>query len=130
MELLAPAGSPEKLRYAIHYGADAVYCGIPDTSMRSRINAFTQESLREAADFDFFLLFHMGMRFLDYAPIYLFIPVQSIKNPAWPAGGAGFPISKLDGLFGRRRRHYLMDDFHELGGRVVGFDEIFVRPKS
>ena len=51
MELLAPAGSPEKLRYAIHYGADAVYCGIPDTSMRSRINAFTQESLREAADF-------------------------------------------------------------------------------
>ena len=26
-ELLAPAGDAERLRYAINYGADAVYCG-------------------------------------------------------------------------------------------------------
>ena len=27
-ELLAPAGDAERLRYAINYGADAVYCGL------------------------------------------------------------------------------------------------------
>ena len=29
-ELLAPAGDLERLRYAINYGADAVYCGLPE----------------------------------------------------------------------------------------------------
>ena len=28
-ELLMPAGSMHKLRVAIDYGADAVYCGVP-----------------------------------------------------------------------------------------------------
>lgn len=51
VELLAPAGSPEKLKYAIRYGADAVYCGIPDFSMRYRINKFDEKSLQEAVEF-------------------------------------------------------------------------------
>jgi U32 family peptidase len=34
-ELLLPAGSPEKLRYAVAYGADAVYLGLPMTSLRT-----------------------------------------------------------------------------------------------
>ena len=35
-ELLAPAGDLERLRYAINYGADAVYCALhPPTSPRS-----------------------------------------------------------------------------------------------
>ncbi len=51
LELLAPAGSPEKLKYALHYGADAVYCGIPETSMRARINEFTEKSLKEAVEY-------------------------------------------------------------------------------
>lgn len=51
LELLAPAGSPEKLKYAIHYGADAVYCGLPDFSMRRRINSFSEKSLAEAVKF-------------------------------------------------------------------------------
>lgn len=51
LELLAPAGSPDKLKYAIHYGADAVYCGIPETSMRARINEFTEKSLKEAVEY-------------------------------------------------------------------------------
>ena len=34
-ELLAPAGDLERLRYAINYGADAVYCGLPEFGMRS-----------------------------------------------------------------------------------------------
>jgi putative protease len=51
VELLAPAGNLEKLKYAIHYGADAVYAGVPDFSLRARINNFTQDSLREATEF-------------------------------------------------------------------------------
>ena len=31
-ELLAPAGDLERLRYAINYGADAVYCSLPAVS--------------------------------------------------------------------------------------------------
>jgi len=46
-ELLAPAGSLEKMKYAIHYGADAVYAGIPDFSMRYRINKFSEKTLKE-----------------------------------------------------------------------------------
>jgi U32 family peptidase len=48
IELLAPAGNLEKLKYAIEYGADAVYCGIPDFSLRVRINQFDEKSLQEA----------------------------------------------------------------------------------
>lgn len=48
IELLAPAGSPEKMGYALHYGADAVYCGVPATSMRARINGFDEQSLAKA----------------------------------------------------------------------------------
>ena len=51
IELLAPAGNLEKLKYAIHYGADAVYAGVPDFSLRVRINNFTEESLREGAEY-------------------------------------------------------------------------------
>ena len=35
-ELLAPAGSFEKAKIAYMYGADAVYCGTPSLSLRSR----------------------------------------------------------------------------------------------
>lgn len=34
-ELLLPAGSKEKLEYAIHYGADALYLGMVDFSLRT-----------------------------------------------------------------------------------------------
>ena len=35
-ELLSPAGNPEKLRYAVDYGADAVYCArAPWASLRN-----------------------------------------------------------------------------------------------
>ena len=51
IELLAPAGSLEKLKYAIVYGADAVYAGIPDISMRARVNNFSERSLMEASKY-------------------------------------------------------------------------------
>lgn len=51
LELLAPAGSLEKLKYAIEYGADAVYAGIPDISMRARVNNFSEKNLEEASQY-------------------------------------------------------------------------------
>lgn len=44
-ELLMPAGSLEKLRMAFHYGADAVYAGVPLFSLRARENEISFEDL-------------------------------------------------------------------------------------
>ncbi len=41
-ELLAPAGTLKKLRYALAYGADAVYAGMPRYSLRVRENDFAR----------------------------------------------------------------------------------------
>ncbi|MGZ3769787.1 MAG: U32 family peptidase C-terminal domain-containing protein [Bdellovibrio sp.] len=46
-ELLMPAGSLEKLKYAYAYGADAVYIGVPLFSLRARENEMTYEDLVE-----------------------------------------------------------------------------------
>jgi len=47
-ELLAPAGSFEKMKYAFQYGADACYLGMPDFSLRARLNDFTLDSVKES----------------------------------------------------------------------------------
>lgn len=47
LELLAPAGNSLKLETAFVHGADAVYLGIPDFSLRVRINDFNLQSLAE-----------------------------------------------------------------------------------
>ncbi|TCV87478.1 prephenate-dependent tRNA uridine(34) hydroxylase TrhP [Sulfurirhabdus autotrophica] len=44
-ELLAPAGTLEKMRYAFLFGADAVYAGQPRYSLRARNNEFKMEQL-------------------------------------------------------------------------------------
>ena len=44
-ELLSPAGSLKNLRYALAYGADAVYAGQPRYSLRVRNNEFDLEKL-------------------------------------------------------------------------------------
>ena len=50
-ELLAPAGTLKNLRYAIAYGADAVYAGMPRYSLRVRNNDFdTLEQLQNGID--------------------------------------------------------------------------------
>ena len=41
VELLAPAGDLEKLQFALHYGADAVYVGGEKFSLRQRAVNFT-----------------------------------------------------------------------------------------
>ncbi|MEA2007162.1 MAG: hypothetical protein U9O20_03330 [Patescibacteria group bacterium] len=50
-ELLAPAGSLEKMKIAFEFGADAVYFGLPDFSLRVRINQFGEKEIREAAEY-------------------------------------------------------------------------------
>jgi len=50
-ELLAPAGNFEKLKYAIHYGADAVYCAGKHFGLRAKADNFTQEELEEAVKY-------------------------------------------------------------------------------
>jgi putative protease len=47
-ELLAPAGSFDKLVAAIHYGADAVYLGGKSLSLRARAANFADDELRRA----------------------------------------------------------------------------------
>ncbi|MCU0680384.1 MAG: U32 family peptidase C-terminal domain-containing protein [Planctomycetes bacterium] len=47
-ELLAPAGNWEKMKTAFLYGADAVYFGLPDFSLRVRINDFTLTQIAKA----------------------------------------------------------------------------------
>jgi putative protease len=47
-ELLAPAGNYEKLATAIHYGADAVYLGGKEFSLRARAGNFEEEGLVQA----------------------------------------------------------------------------------
>ncbi len=44
-ELLAPAGNLEKLKTAIHYGADAVYLGGEKLSLRANAVIFQWKSL-------------------------------------------------------------------------------------
>ena len=50
-ELLAPAGSLETLKYAALYGADAIYCALPEFGMRAAPVNFTTEELREGCIF-------------------------------------------------------------------------------
>jgi putative protease len=50
-ELLLPAGNMEKLKFAIAYGADAVYAGVPAYSLRTRENEFTLGFLEEATEY-------------------------------------------------------------------------------
>ena len=50
-ELLSPAGNFEKLKAALLYGADAVYCAGTNFGMRSAADNFTNEELSEAVKY-------------------------------------------------------------------------------
>lgn len=50
-ELLAPAGNLEKLKVAIRYGADAVFVGGKEFSLRSGASNFTLDDIREGVEF-------------------------------------------------------------------------------
>ncbi len=50
-ELLAPAGDIEKMKFAYLYGADAIYCGGQNYSLRANAKNFTLEELKEAVNY-------------------------------------------------------------------------------
>ena len=49
LELLAPAGDLEKLKVAVDYGADAVYCGGEAFGLRAGAKNFSPEQLDTTA---------------------------------------------------------------------------------
>jgi putative protease len=50
-ELLAPAGNPEKLEIAVHYGADAVYLGGKAFGLRNLADNFTLDEMATGLDY-------------------------------------------------------------------------------
>lgn len=50
-EILSPAGNLEKLKFAVMYGADAVYCAVKRFGMRASADNFSFEELREGIEF-------------------------------------------------------------------------------
>ncbi|MFC1613231.1 U32 family peptidase [Patescibacteria group bacterium] len=50
-ELISPAGTLEKLKTAFNFGADAVYVGVPDFSLRARINNFTYSKVNQGTKY-------------------------------------------------------------------------------
>ena len=50
-ELLSPAGDLERLRFAVRYGADAVYIGATEFGMRSAPKNFTIDQMRDGVLF-------------------------------------------------------------------------------
>ena len=51
IELLSPAGDLERLKVTLLYGADAVYIGGRDYSLRANANNFSIEEIEEACTF-------------------------------------------------------------------------------
>ncbi len=66
IELLAPAGNLEKLEIAVAFGADAVYLGGKDFSLRNFSGNFTPEELRRAVKF----AHHSGVKVYVACNIY------------------------------------------------------------
>lgn len=51
IELLSPAGDFERLKFAFLYGADAVYIGGKDYSLRANAKNFSLEEIKEAVEY-------------------------------------------------------------------------------
>ena len=51
VELLAPAGDFERLKIAYLYGADAVYIGGKDYSLRANATNFSLDEIKKASEY-------------------------------------------------------------------------------
>ena len=78
IELLAPAGNPEKLATAIHYGADAVYLSGKAYSLRSYAGNF---SLADMAD---------GIKTAHAAGVRVYVAVNAFPRPGEMDGLAAY----------------------------------------
>ena len=72
LELLAPAGDPEKLKYALAYGADAVYLGLPEFSLRAK-TGFDFTSLKKG------IAYAHGKKKKAYVTINIFAHESQLK---------------------------------------------------
>ena len=89
VELLLPAGNIEKLDYAINYGADAVYLGMTDFSLRSmrKGEIITRDNLKKAVDLarsynkKAFLTLNIYAFNEDIKNLYEYIDVIADANP-------------------------------------------------
>lgn len=87
MELLAPAGNREKLELAIAYGADAIYLGGDDFSLRNQSGNFSLKELKEAiafahaANVRVYLACNIYPRNSEIAPIGDFLAAAAAMEP-------------------------------------------------
>ena len=75
-ELLMPAGNKEKLEYAVRYGADAVYLGLGEFSLRSmrKGEIITEQNLKSSVE----LAHQLGAK--AYLTLNIFAFNSDIKN--------------------------------------------------
>jgi putative protease len=78
-ELLAPAGNMEKLRIAVHYGADAIYLGGKHYGLRNLADNFTPAEMIEGVCYahdrgvKVYLTLNIYPDNADIAPIYRYL---------------------------------------------------------
>ena len=90
IELLMPAGNLEKLRFALAFGADAVYLGMPSFSLRARENGFRKlEDVAEAVHYAH------GLGKKAYVTANIF-PHNSKINPCLKSIGATLKLCQPD----------------------------------
>ena len=95
-ELLAPAGDLEKLKIAVLYGADAVYIGGEEYSLRAKAKNFTEEQMKEGIEF----AHSHGAKVYVTANIYAHLDYSSKLSSA-QAMVIGMPLPEA-GDFGSR----------------------------
>ena len=95
-ELLAPAGNMEKLRIAVHYGADAIYLGGKNYGLRKLADNFTPAEMAEGVNYahdrgvKVYLTINIYPDNADIAPIYRYLEeLASIPFDAYIAADPG-----------------------------------------
>jgi len=111
LELLSPAGSFEKLRFAAEYGADAVYAGAPSFSLRNKAENFSLEEFHQALQY-----LHARNKKLYLAANIFFHnedlkPFEDFLREAVPLGFDGIILSDL-GMIDFVRETYPNLDVH------------------
>jgi hypothetical protein len=98
-ELLAPAGSFEKMVAAIHYGADAVYCGGKKFSLRAHASNFSEKELGGAVQY----AHEKNVKL--YVTVNIFAHQQDLHCPPAGSSRTGKTPSTSPGYWGGRHHH-------------------------
>lgn len=111
LELLAPAGSLEKLRFALAYGADAVYAGAPSFSLRNKAESISLAEFETGLT----LVHSQGKKLYLAANIFFHNedlgPFEDYLRQAVPLGFDGIILSDL-GMIDWVRSRYPELDVH------------------